>query len=133
MPSEAFLRILARGNLGESLHRPGPQGHLVAGPPLPGSGVGWVFTAHGQQDLVVAGPEVEVLAAWQLALDLHGCSQAGHVCLPSGLAQHGAGILESLSGTRPSDGFIYSLLARAAKAVRDDAVDRLLLTFREPP
>jgi hypothetical protein len=29
-----------------------------------------------------------------------------------------AGILESLSGIRPSDGFVHSLLARAAKAVR---------------
>jgi transposase len=28
-----------------------------------------------------------------------------------------AGILESLSGIRPSDGFVHSLLARAAAAV----------------
>src|SRR5437762_963433 len=29
-----------------------------------------------------------------------------------------AGIIEALTGTRPSDGFVHSMIARAAKAVR---------------
>jgi hypothetical protein len=29
-----------------------------------------------------------------------------------------AGIIEALTGTRPSDGFVHSMIARAAKTVR---------------
>ena len=71
-------------------------GKVHVAPPPPGA---------GEASTVTYGPNVQAWVVFLLVMH--------HVPV-----ERCAGIIGALTGTRPSDGFVHSLLARAAKAVR---------------